>query len=80
MPRLLARLHPGATLRSYLTATFLNLALVSTILTPSDRQNVALTRVVANERRFRATELVDLGDGESGVLSVPYRSVGLAEN
>ena len=71
MLRLIARLHPGATLRSYAAATLLNLALVSTILTPPDREQAAQMRVVKNARRFRDTELIDLGDGEVGVLSVP---------
>src|SRR5262249_19897689 len=52
------------------TATLLNLALVSTILTPSERQNAALTQMIARGRGFRETELIDLGDGESGILSV----------
>ena len=67
----ITRLRPGATLRNYAAATFLNLALVSTILTPSDRQQAAQMRIVTNARRFRETESIDLGNGEVGILSVP---------
>jgi hypothetical protein len=60
------------TLRNYAAATLLNLALVSTVLTPPDRPNAAQTRIVTDARRFRDTELVDCGDDGIGVLSVPY--------
>jgi hypothetical protein len=59
-------------LRSYAAATLLNLALVSTVLTPPDRPRAAQARIVTNTRRFRDTELIDCGAGEMGVLSVPY--------
>ena len=74
MLRLIARLQPGVTLRNYAAATLLNLALVSTILTPPDREQAAQMRIVTRARRFRDTELIDLGDGEVGVLSVPLES------
>lgn len=64
--------HPGTALRNYAAATLLNLALVSTVLTPPVRAQGAQTRVVRDARRFRETELVPLGDGEVGVLSMPY--------
>jgi hypothetical protein len=63
--------QPRLTLRNYAAAALLNLALVSTILTPPDRPPSAQMRVVANARR-RDAELVALGAGETGVLSVPY--------
>lgn len=73
MPRsyLICR-HAGAILRNYAAATLLNLALVSTVLTPPARPLAAHTRVVRDSRRFRDTELVPLGDGAAGVLSLPY--------
>ena len=59
-------------LRNYAAATLLNLALVSTVLTPPERPCAAQTRIVTDARRFRDTELIDCGAGEIGVLSVPY--------
>ncbi len=61
-------------LRNYAAAAFINLALVSTILTPPDRPQAAQTRIVTDPRRFRDTELIDCGDGARGVLSVPYEA------
>lgn len=71
MLHMVKRLRPASALRSYAAATFLNLALVSTVLTPPERPRAAQTRIVTDARRFRETELIDCG-GESGVLSVPY--------
>ena len=64
------RLAPA--LRNYAAATLLNLALVSTVLTPPDRPRAAQTRIVTDARRFRDTELIDCGTAGIGVLSVPY--------
>ncbi len=73
MPRIfLACRQVGATLRNYAAATLLNLALVSTVLTPPARPPAAHTRVVRDSRRFRDTELVPLGAGDVGILSLPY--------
>lgn len=66
-------LRPLASLRTYVTAALLNLALVSTIPHTDDRPPAAHVRIVTNGRRFRDTELVRLGDGSVGVASVPYR-------
>lgn len=71
MLRRLARLQPGTMLRNYAAATLLNLALVSTVLTPSDRPQASQMRIVTTARGFRETEVLDLGDGGVGVLSVP---------
>lgn len=59
-------------LRNYAAATFINLALVSTILTPPERPAAAQTRIVTDTRSFRDTELIDCGESGHGVLSVPY--------
>jgi hypothetical protein len=59
-------------LRNYAAATFINLALVSTILTPPERPAAAQTRIVTDARPFRDTELIDCGEAGQGVLSVPY--------
>lgn len=64
----------AATIRSYATAVWLNLALVSTILVPPERVPVAQVRIVTNGRRFRDSELLTLADGGVGVLSVPLET------
>lgn len=67
-----ARPRRAATVRSYVAAVLLNLALVNTVLTPPDRPRAAQTRVAHYGRRFRDTELIHLRGGDTGVLSVPY--------
>jgi hypothetical protein len=59
-------------LRNYAAATFINLALVSTVLTPPERPAAAQTRIVTDTRPFRDTELIDCGEAGHGILSVPY--------
>lgn len=72
MPASIKYFRFAPALRNYAAATLLNLALVSTVLTPPDRPRAAQTRIVTDARRFRDTELIDCGAGEIGVLSVPY--------
>lgn len=72
MPSIVKGLRFAPALRNYAAATLLNLALVSTVLTPPERPRAAQTRIVTDARRFRDTELIACGDGEIGVLSVPY--------
>ncbi len=72
MPSLIKNSRIAPALRNYAAATLLNLALVSTVLTPPDRPRAAQTRIVTDLRRFRDTELIDCGAEELGVLSVPY--------
>jgi hypothetical protein len=74
MTRRLRQSPVAEALRNYAAAAFINLALVSTILTPPDRPQAAQTRVVTDGRRFRDTELIDCGDGQRGVLSIPYET------
>lgn len=62
----------GEALRNYAAATLINLALVSTVLTPPERPAAAQTRIVTDTRPFRDTELIDCGTAGHGVLSVPY--------
>lgn len=73
MSQRLKRSPLAEALRNYAAATFINLALVSTILTPPPRPHAAQMRIVTDGRRFRDTELIDCGDAGQGVLSVPYR-------
>ena len=72
MPQLAKGFRFASALRNYAAATLLNLALVSTVLTPPDRPRAAQTRIVTDTRCFRDTELIDCGDDGIGVLSVPY--------
>lgn len=70
MAGFVSRLRRGG--RNYAAAAMLNLALVSTVLTPLERPIGAQTRMVTDARRFRDTEVIALGDGTVGVLSTPY--------
>ncbi len=58
--------------RNYLAAALINLALVSTTLTPPLRSRVVQVRVITAEQRFRDSELIDCGGDAPGVLSLPY--------
>lgn len=66
------RSRPGTALRSYAAAALLNLALVSTTLVPPERSRAAQTRIATSAQPFHHTEMVDLGKGNLGILSLPY--------
>lgn len=70
MTEFVSRLRRGG--RNYAAAAMLNLALVSTVLTPPERPVSAQTRIITDARRFRDTEVIALEDGAVGVLSTPY--------
>ena len=73
-PRLALYTRAASALRNYATAAWLNVALVSAVLTTTERARPPQVRVTAAQDA-RERETVRLADGTAGIISTRYSEI-----